>query len=100
MRIEKAQKGELFSNKVINSLPKLLTLLLLLGDQGQPSCNLGYCCLCLPLPFCHNTTLLLPGTNVTFKSQSISDSKICCDILIPKPQAMKGVAAHRIFVFC
>lgn len=100
MHIEKVQRGELFSKKVIKLLSQLLTFLLLFGDKGEPSCNLGYCHMCLPLPFWHNTTILFTFTDVMYKSQSISESKICCDILIPKPQAMKGVALHRIFVLC
>lgn len=100
MHVEKVQKGGLFSKHVINYLSKVLILLLLFEDEGEPSCILGYCCMCQPLPFGHNTTLLFTFTNVMNKSQSISESKICCDILTPKPQAMKGVAVHRIFVLC
>lgn len=100
MHIEKVQKRELFSKNIINYLPKLLTILLLFEDEREPSCNLGYCCMCPPLPFWHNTTLLLTFANAMYKSQSISESKICCDILTPKPQAMKGVALQRIFVLC
>lgn len=46
----------------------------------------------------YNITLLLTFTNAMYKSQSISENKIYCDILIPKPQAMKGVALYWIFV--
>lgn len=56
--------------------------------------------MCLPLPFWRNTTLLLTPTHIMYESQSISESEIYCDILILKPQAMKGVAQHRIFVLC
>lgn len=56
--------------------------------------------MCLLSPPWHNTMLLLTLTDVMYNFQSISESKICYDILIPKPQAMRGVALNRIFVLC
>ena len=91
---------DFFSKHVINYLPKVLILLPLFRDKGGPSCILGHCRMCQPLLFGYNTTPLFTFTNVMNKSQSISESKIGCDILTPKPQAIEGVAVHRIFVLC